>query len=81
MLKHIRSFIVSEFIMTLGARNFQDFIFSYYIESTLIIVGRIYIDPLVEKLEHWAQRAAIYLSRKYRIFDSIFKNIIKRQLM
>lgn len=40
-----------EFIMTMGANDFQSFIFSYFAEVGLVIVSRTYIGPLVEKVE------------------------------
>lgn len=44
-------FVVMEFIMTMGANDFQSFIISYFIETGLVVVSRTYIGPLVENLE------------------------------
>lgn len=46
-----RAFVVLEFIMTMGANNFQSFIISYFIEVALVILSRVYIEPFVEILE------------------------------
>jgi hypothetical protein len=69
-----------EFVMTMGADDFQSFIFSYFAEVTLAIMMRTYVGPLVEKLELQTQKMAIYLSQKSTYFKSLFKNILKRQL-
>ena len=76
-----RAFIVGEFLMTLGAENFQDFIVSYFIETTLVVLSRIYLDPAVEKLEHLMQRLSIYLSLHFKCCRTLFQGILTRQLM
>lgn len=48
------SFSVIEFIMSMGANNFENFLISYFIETGLQVAGKIYIEPAVEKLEHYS---------------------------
>ena len=45
----LAAFNVIEFVMTMGAVDFQSFIISFFIETTLIVAGRVYIGPAVEK--------------------------------
>lgn len=47
----LSSFVVMDFVMTMGADDFQSFIISYFIETGLVVVSRTYIGPLVENLE------------------------------
>ena len=49
------AFVVIEFVMTMGADDFSNFIISYFIETGLVVAGRIYVEPAVEKLELYAQ--------------------------
>lgn len=49
------TFVVTEFIMTMGAEDLQSFIISYFIESTIVVVSRIFVGPWVEKLEAFTQ--------------------------
>lgn len=48
------AFIIIEFLMTMGADDFQNFIISYFIEFGLVVGGWIYVEPAVEKLEHYS---------------------------
>lgn len=45
------SFVLTEFIMTMGAEDFQSFIVSYFIEISLIVFSRTYLGPAIEKFE------------------------------
>jgi len=45
------SFVLTEFIMTMGAEDFQSFIISYFIEVGLIVSCRTYLGPLIERAE------------------------------
>jgi len=47
----LSSFIVTEFIMTMGASDFQNFIVSYFVETGLVVISRTYVGPWVEVLE------------------------------
>lgn len=40
--------------MTMGADDFQSFVISYFIETGLVLVSRIYIGPIYEHIEFWA---------------------------
>ena len=66
--------------MTMGANDFQSFIFSYFAEVALSIATRTYVGPLWEKLELFSQRMAILLSQRFKFFENLFRNILKRQL-
>ena len=45
------TFVICEFVMTMGAENLRAFIISYFVETTIVVVSRVYIGPWVEKLE------------------------------
>ncbi len=47
-------FTVTEFIMTMGANDLKQFISSYFVGEALNFVNRIYIGPLVERVEAMA---------------------------
>lgn len=67
-----------EFIMTMGADDFQSFIFSYFAEVALVIVSRTYVGPLVEKMEVQTQKLAVMLSKKFPFFEALFRNVLRR---
>jgi len=71
-------FTVTEFIMTMGANDLKQFIFSYFVEQTLGFINRVYIGPLVERIEATAQVITIKLSQRFEFFRSIFKHILIR---
>ena len=48
------TFVITEFIMTMGAEDLKQFIQSYFIETTIVICSRIWIGPWVELLEYLA---------------------------
>ena len=74
------SFVITEFIMTMGAADFRAFIISYFIETSIIVVSRTYIGPFVEKLEALAQITVIKLAKKYKWARDIFGTVLVRQL-
>lgn len=45
------TFTALEFIMTMGAEDFRAFIISYFISYTVTLTDRMFIGPLVEKIE------------------------------
>ena len=45
------TFVITEFIMTMGAEDLRAFIISYFIESSIVVVSRIYLNPFIEKVE------------------------------
>jgi hypothetical protein len=47
------TFVVTEFIMTMGANDFRSFIISYFIEIAVQTISRVLVGPFVEKLEMW----------------------------
>ena len=59
------TFVVTEFIMTMGAEDFRSFIVSYFIESGIVVISRVYVGPLVERGEAMTQRFVIKLAKKY----------------
>jgi hypothetical protein len=69
-----------EFVMTMGADTFQQFVFSYFVSLGLAVTMRTYVGPLVERLELFAQRVAIKLSKRFKFVEGLFKNVLRRQL-
>ncbi len=55
-------FTALEFVMTMGADDFQSFILSYFAEVGIALTMRTYIGPIVEKIELKTQQAVIRLS-------------------
>lgn len=74
------SFVITEFIMTMGAEDLQSFIISFFIESGIVVLTRIVIGPWIEKMESWTQRTVIKLSLKYNFVRKIFVRILTKQL-
>jgi len=70
------SFTIVEFVMTMGANDFKSFIISYFISYTVTMMNRIFIGPLVEKLEALTQRGIIWLSSKSKTIRYIFKDML-----
>jgi hypothetical protein len=66
------SFVVCEFIMTMGAQDFRSFIISYFISFSVTAIDRIFIGPFVEKLEAWTQRMIIHLATRSNFIKRIF---------
>ena len=77
----LAAFNVIEFVMTMGAVDFQSFIISFFIETTLTVAGWIYIGPAVEKTELYSQKLTIWLSLKFRFFERICRKTLRRQLL
>ena len=75
------AFVVCQFLMTLGATSFLNFLICYYIDTIIMFIGRIYVDPLVEKLEHLIQRIALYLVSKSQWIESLLRNVLRNELM
>jgi hypothetical protein len=76
----LTAFTSLEFVMTMGAADFKSFIISNFISYAMTIVDRMFISPFVERIEHWLQYLAIWLSKKSTFFRSIFKDMLMRQL-
>jgi uncharacterized membrane protein len=54
--------VTTEFIMTMGADDFQSFITAYFTQTVLVIFSRSYAGPWLEKLEARAQSLVISLA-------------------
>lgn len=58
----------AEFLVTMGADNFMDFLVSYFIELVIIVVERIYMDPLLKfvhaKGHLWFTRFRIQMTKQ-----------------
>ena len=74
------SFVITEFIMTMGAEDLKAFIISYFIETGIVVFTRIVIGPWIEKMETLTQRAVIKLSLRYTFVRNMFKNLLSKQL-
>ena len=73
-------FNVIEFVMKIGAVDFQSFVIFFFIETALAVAGRVYIGPAVEKIELYSQKLTIWLSLKFRFFERILRKTLRRQL-
>ena len=74
------TFQMTEFVMTMGANDFKAFLLSYCIDTTIVVVNRTYIGPLVERIEAITQVSSIKLSKKSTYLKSIFRNILVKQM-
>ena len=69
----VAAFNVIEFVMKMGAVDFQSFVIFFFIETALTVAGRVYICPAVEKIELYSQKLTIWLSLKSRFFERIWR--------
>jgi hypothetical protein len=74
------TFQMTEFVMTMGANDFKAFLLSYCIDTTIVVVNRTYVGPLVERIEAITQVTSIKLSKKSNYFKSLFRNILVKQM-
>ena len=74
----LSSFIVTEFVMTMGANSFETFVISYFVETGLVVVSRTYVTPFMERMEMYLFRAVIKLAQRYRLFRWLFENLLRR---
>ena len=74
------TFVITEFIMTMGAEDLRAFIISYFIETGIVVLSRLFIGPWIEQLELYTQKAVIKLSMKFKMCRNCFKNILMKQL-
>ena len=74
------TFVITEFIMTMGAEDFSAFIVSYFIETVICLINRVYIGPFVEHVEAMLFRSAIEMSKKYPFFQKALKGVLTRML-
>ena len=42
------TFVITEFIMTMGAEDLRAFIISYFIETGIVVLSRLFIGPWIE---------------------------------
>jgi hypothetical protein len=78
----IGSLAVTEFIMTMGADDFQNFVISYFIETALVVAGRVYIGPAIEKKMSWLFRILIIqIAPKCKCWERIFAPMLRKQLI
>jgi len=77
----LTSLMVTEFVMTLGSSSFLGFIISYYIEHMLAIVTRIYLEPLIEKIEFLSFKLFLKLCAKYKWINRLVGEYVKNSLM
>ena len=72
--------VTTEFIMTMGADDFQSFITAYFAQTAIVVAARSYVGPWIERLEAKAQRIVIDLSKDHRWAERAFKGVLVRQL-
>ncbi len=75
------AFTLCHLLMILGAGTFMSYTLSFVVETTLTVIGRIYINPLLERVESLAQKLMTYLSKHYDFCQRLFRPMIIRQLM
>ena len=76
----LASFVVNEMIMTMAAENFREFVISHIFSLAIMLAGRLYVNPLVERIEHNIQHLVIKLMARFKIAERLFKKIILKQL-
>jgi len=74
------TFVITEFIMTMGAEDFRAFILSYFIETIICLVNRVYIGPIVEGAEAKVQGLSIEVAKRNKWFRTNARNILIKQL-
>lgn len=72
--------VSTEFIMTMGADDFQSFIMAYFTQTAIVVASRSYVGPWIERLEVRMQAFVIRLSQKYRLAEKLFKRMLVRTL-
>ena len=66
------TFVITEFIMTMGAEDLKSFIISFFISEAITTFSRLVLGPAIEKLELLTQRAVIALSLRFEFFRDMF---------
>jgi len=59
---------MTEFVMTMGADDFRAFLLSYVIDTTIVVMNRTYLGPLVERIEALTQITFIKLAKRSQKF-------------
>jgi len=67
-------------IMTMAAENFREFVISHIFSLALMLFGRLYLNPLVERIEHNIQHMTIRLMARFKLAERLFKKLILKQL-
>ena len=58
-------FKITEFMLIMGSSTFVDFIFSYFIISTLMVLERLYVAPLIKTAKRIWPKWKMIVKRKY----------------
>jgi cation transport ATPase len=72
--------VTTEFIMTMGADDFQHFIVAYFTQTAIVVASRSYLGPWLEKLEAVAQRLMVSKSLQHPQLAQMAKSHLVRQL-
>ena len=67
--------------MIIGAKEFQNFVLAFFVETTMTVIALIYINPLIERLEGVVYKLLQFLSKKSSFFEKMFRKILIKQLM
>ena len=71
---------MTEFVMTMGANDFKAFLLSYVIDTTIVVLNRTYIGPLVERIEALTQVTFIKMAKRFEWFRNLTRNILVKQM-
>jgi hypothetical protein len=71
---------MTEFVMTMGADDFKAFLLSYVVDTSIVVLNRTYIGPVVERIEALTQITSIKLAKKSATFRGYLKSILVRQM-
>jgi len=72
--------VVTEFIMTMGADDFQRFVGAYFSQTAIVVASRTYLGPWLEKLEAAVQRYILRLAQRHQWAAAAFRSQLVRQL-
>lgn len=72
--------VVTEFIMTMGADDFQSFVAAYFAQTAIVIATRTYLGPWLEKLESRVQQYIVRLAQRNPWAERLFRSHLVRQL-
>ena len=57
---------VSEILITMGAEDFIDFTLSYFVELSVMIIERLYLDPALRELAQQWPKWKLMVRRRFR---------------
>eukprot|EP01022_Parablepharisma_sp_SALTPOND_P014603 TRINITY_DN20009_c0_g2_i2.p1 TRINITY_DN20009_c0_g2~~TRINITY_DN20009_c0_g2_i2.p1 ORF type:complete len:2825 (-),score=233.62 TRINITY_DN20009_c0_g2_i2:4128-12602(-) len=75
------AFVLIHLIMILTSGDFEGYLYSYFIQSTVLVIARIYLNPVLERIESWVLKLTIYLSQKSAFFQKLFRKVLIRNLL